>query len=161
MMAPVAETACRVKIEHVGPCLHPLPIHPEQAGRVASRPASSNPGANRKREGQKSGGGQVRRSCAARRYFGRSARPRCAARGCPQHIGGRLVDCTSWSGHRGESWATPEETGSRPRVLARTEASRTNPGRNRVDHPTITGRSWDKFGTLEPGMPLWWLHFSR
>jgi hypothetical protein len=72
-----------------------------------------------------------------------------------------LVDCTSWSGHRGESWATPEETGSRPRVLARTEASRTNPRRNRVDHPTITGRSWDKFGTLEPGMPLWWLHFSR
>jgi hypothetical protein len=51
--------------------------------------------------------------------------------------------------------ATPEETGSRPRVLARTESSHTNPGRNRVDHPTITGRSWDKFGTLEAGMPLW------
>jgi hypothetical protein len=36
----VAETACRargVKIEHVGPCLHPLPIHAGQAGRVASQ----------------------------------------------------------------------------------------------------------------------------
>src|ERR1700738_1962912 len=26
-----------VKIEDVGPCLHPLPIHAEQAGRVASQ----------------------------------------------------------------------------------------------------------------------------
>ena len=25
-----------------------------------------------------------------------------------------LVDRTSWPGHRGKSWATPEETGSRP-----------------------------------------------
>ena len=25
-----------------------------------------------------------------------------------------VVDRTSWPGHRGESWATPEETGSRP-----------------------------------------------
>ena len=39
-----------------------------------------------------------------------------------------LVDCTSWSGHRGEVRATPEETAAARRVLARTEASRTNPG---------------------------------
>ena len=29
-----------------------------------------------------------------------------------------------------------------------------NRARNRVDHRTITGRSWDNFGTLEAYMPL-------
>ena len=34
---------------------------------------------------------------------------------CPESSSDRgLVDRTSWLGHRGESWATPEGTGSRP-----------------------------------------------
>ena len=41
----------------------------------------------------------------------------------------------------GGEWGGSTGSNNSWRVLARTEASRTNPGRNRVDHPTITGRS--------------------
>jgi hypothetical protein len=40
----------------------------------------------------------------------------------------------------------PKKLAAGPRVLARTESS--NRVRNRVDHRTITGRSWDDFSTL-------------
>jgi hypothetical protein len=48
----------------------------------------------------------------------------------------------------------PKKLASGPRVLARSESSAPNRGRNRVDHRTITGRSWDDFGTLEASIRL-------
>ena len=41
-----------------------------------------------------------------------------------------------------------------PRVCQGPNHHAANWGRNRVDHRTITGRSWDNFGPLEASMPL-------
>ena len=48
----------------------------------------------------------------------------------------------------------PKKLAAGPRLLARTESSRSESGTNRVDHRTITGRSWGNFGTLEAGIRL-------
>ena len=46
----------------------------------------------------------------------------------------------------------PKKLAAGPRVLARTESSAPNRGRN--SGRTITGRSWDDFGTLETSIRL-------
>ena len=48
----------------------------------------------------------------------------------------------------------PKKLAAGGRVLARPNHHAPNRGRNRVDHRTITGRSWGNYGTLEASIRL-------
>ena len=74
---------------------------------------------------------------------------------CPESSSDRgLVDRTSWLGHRGKSWATPEGTGSRPARAGKDQI---------ITHPIGHETGWTaarslgelgNFGTLEASMLL-------